>query len=140
MGLIEDAFVKNSRDNGYEDVEYLMMSVGTSYEPLVLNIRLLKPEKILFLYTEKTKTTLDRIVDYCRLNISAIEMEKVSETDPVCIYQEIKRAYLKWDKPEKLYIDFTGGTKAMSAAATMAGSLISVQLVYGKRSNFGRWA
>lgn len=130
MGLIEEAFIKNNRDKVYENVEYLIMSVGTSYEPLVLNIQLLKPEKILFLYTDKTKTTLNRIVEYCKLDISAIEMEKVSETDPVCIYQEIKRAYLEWDKPNKLYIDFTGGTKAMSAAAAMAGSLISVQLVY----------
>lgn len=130
MGLIEDAFIKNNQDKVYENVDYLIMSVGTSYEPLVLNIQLLKPKRILFLYTDKTKTTLNRIVEYCALDISAIEMEKVSETDPVCIYQVIKRAYLEWDKPEKLYIDFTGGTKAMSAAAAMAGSLISVQLVY----------
>lgn len=130
MGLIEEAFIKNNRDKVYENVEYFIMSVGTSYEPLVLNIQLLKPEKILFLYTDKTKMTLNRIVEYCALDISAIEMEKVSETDPVCIYQEIKWAYLEWNKPKKLYIDFTGGTKAMSAAAAMAGSLINVQLVY----------
>lgn len=82
------------------------------------------------MYTDKTKMTLNRIVEYCALDISAIEMEKVSETDPVCIYQEIKWAYLEWNKPKKLYIDFTGGTKAMSAAAVMVGSLINVQLVY----------
>lgn len=34
------------------------------------------------------------------------------------------------EQPEKIYIDFTGGTKAMSAAAAMAGALINVQLVY----------
>lgn len=130
MELTAEAFIKNNRDKVYQNVKYLIMSVGTSYEPLVLNIQLLKPEKILFLYTDKTKTTLNQIVEYCKLDISAIEMEKVSETDPVCIYQEIKRAYLEWNKPEKLYIDFTGGTKTMSAAAAMAGSLISVQLVY----------
>lgn len=38
MGLIEEAFIKNNRDKVYENVEYLIMSVGTSYEPLVLNI------------------------------------------------------------------------------------------------------
>ena len=30
----------------------------------------------------------------------------------------------------KLYIDFTVGTKAMSAAAVMAGVVINIQLVY----------
>lgn len=76
MGLIEEVFIKNNRDKVYENVEYLIMSVGTSYESLVLNIQLLKPEKILFLYTNKTKTTLNRIVEYCKLDISAIEMRK----------------------------------------------------------------
>ena len=33
----------------FEEVDYLMLSVGTSYEPLVLNISLLKPKRILFL-------------------------------------------------------------------------------------------
>ena len=29
-----------------------------------------------------------------------------------------------------MYIDFTGGTKAMSAAAALAGAMIDVQMIY----------
>lgn len=54
----------------------------------------------------------------------------MDETSPLDIYREIKQAYLVWKRPKKLYIDFTGGTKAMSAAAAMAGSVIDVQMVY----------
>jgi len=46
------------------------------------------------------------------------------------IYREIEAAFLKWNTPEKVYIDFTGGTKAMSASAALAGAMIDVQLVY----------
>ena len=46
------------------------------------------------------------------------------------LHKEIKNSYLEWGKPEKIYIDFTGGTKAMAAAAAMAGALIDVQLIY----------
>lgn len=46
------------------------------------------------------------------------------------IYREIKQAYLTWGRPEKLYIDFTGGTKAMSAVAAMAAAMVDVQMVY----------
>lgn len=46
------------------------------------------------------------------------------------IYREIKQAYLTWGRPEKLYIDFTGGTKAMSVAAAMAAAMVDVQMVY----------
>ena len=58
MKLIEEEFVTNNSSKVYEKVEYLIMSVGTSYEPLVLDIQLLQPGRILFLYTEKTECIL----------------------------------------------------------------------------------
>jgi len=130
MKLIEEEFICNNAEKVPELVEYMILSVGTSYEPLVLSIQLLRPGKILFLYTEQTENVLNRIVQYCKLDVSKIYKSQVNETEPLDIYREIKKAYLKWDRPEKMYIDFTGGTKAMSAAAAMAGSLIKVQLIY----------
>lgn len=40
MNLIEDNFIARNRERVEEEVEYLIMSVGTSYEPLVLSIKL----------------------------------------------------------------------------------------------------
>ncbi|MCC8150318.1 MAG: TIGR02710 family CRISPR-associated CARF protein [Lachnospiraceae bacterium] len=136
MKLIEQEFIENNRDKVYEQIEYLILSVGTSYEPLVLNIQLLQPRRILFLYTKKTEYVLEKIVKYCRLDAMRFSKREVNETDPLDIYREIKAAYLKWDRPEKLYIDFTGGTKSMSAAAAMAGAVINVQLVYVGTSDY----
>ena len=130
MKLIEEEFILNNRGNMPEKAEYLILSVGTSYEPLVLDIQLLQPERVLFLYTEKTEYILDKVVRYCELDAARFSKSEVSGTDPLDIYREIKAAYLKWDRPEKMYIDFTGGTKSMSAAAAMAGSVINVQLIY----------
>ena len=48
--IVEDYKERNS-DLVFEQVDYLILSVGTSYEPLILNISLLHPRKILFLYT-----------------------------------------------------------------------------------------
>lgn len=130
MSLIEADYIKRNRWQLFEEIKYLIISVGTSYEPIVLNIKLFQPEKILFLYTEKAEKTLNQIVSYTNLSPAAYEKRKVSEIEPLDIYREIKRSYLEWNQPEKMYIDFTGGTKAMSAAAAMAGALINVQLVY----------
>lgn len=130
MKLIEEEFVANNSEKVYEKVEYLIMSVGTSYEPLVLDIQLLQPRRILFLYTETTESVLNKIAKYCQLDPVRYSKRQVNETDPLDVYREIKAAYLKWNRPDKLYIDFTGGTKAMSAAAAMAGSVIKVQLIY----------
>lgn len=130
MKLIEEEFIRNNKKMVVEKVHYLVISVGTSYEPIVLNIRLFAPGRILFLYTEQTEKILNKIVKYCMLEPDMYEKRKVSETDPLDIYREIKWYYLEWKKPEKMYVDFTGGTKAMSAAAAMAGALIDIQLVY----------
>ena len=51
MSLIEKDYQKRNKGKLFEKVDYLIMSVGMSYEPLVLNINLLNPRKILFLYT-----------------------------------------------------------------------------------------
>ncbi|MBQ9334122.1 MAG: TIGR02710 family CRISPR-associated protein [Lachnospiraceae bacterium] len=130
MKLIEQDFIERNGDAVPEKVHYLVVSVGTSYEPIVLNISLLSPDKILFLYTEKSGVTLDKVVDYTGIKPSAYEKRLVNEIDPIDIYREIKDAYLLWNRPEKMYIDFTGGTKAMSAAAALAGSMVNVRMVY----------
>lgn len=130
MKLVEKEFIRNNKEYVFEQVDYLILSVGTSYEPIVLSINLFKPKKILFLYTEKTEKVLNKITKYSRLNCDRFYKREVHETEPIDIYKEIKEAYLKWGKPEKMYIDFTGGTKSMSVAAAMAGAMINVQLVY----------
>ena len=130
MSLIEKDYQRRNKKKLFEKVDYLIMSVGTSYEPLVLNINLLQPGRILFLYTEKSEPTLNRIVNYCGLEVTRYQKERVTETDPLTLYKEIKNVYLEWNEPERIYIDFTGGTKAMATAAAMAGALIDVQLIY----------
>lgn len=135
MEPIIQTFVENHADQK-TSVECLILSVGTSYEPLVLNIKLLAPQKILFLYTKASEEYLDKVVKYCDLNQARYKKSIVHETEPLDIYREIKKAYLDWNKPEKIFIDFTGGTKAMSVAAAMAGVMIGVQLLYVGSTNY----
>lgn len=135
LPIIENYKERNA-DQVFEQVDYLILSVGTSYEPLILNISLLHPKRILFLYTEETEKILDKIVKFLNLEVTDYQKNQVEATDSLSIYHEIKKAYLSWDRPSKVYIDFTGGTKTMSAAAALAGSLIDVQLVYVGTENY----
>lgn len=130
MVQITKEYIANNKDIIKEKVKYMVVSVGTSYEPIVLNLSLVKPEKIHFLYTEQSEPIIDKVADFCGLKFSQVEKSKVNETESLDVYREIKNCYLKWRKPQKLYIDFTGGTKAMSTAAAMAGSIIRVQMIY----------
>lgn len=130
MQPIIENYKERNADLVFEQVDYLIMSVGTSYEPIVLNISLLQPKRILFLYTEQTEKTLNKIVSFLNLDADCYQKNLVEATESLSIYHEIKKAYVLWNRPAKVYIDFTGGTKTMSAAAALAGSLIDVQLVY----------
>lgn len=97
MEPIIQAFIENNKAL-IEPVECLILSVGTlsvgtSYEPLVLDIKLLNPRWVLFLYTEKLEQYLDKVVKYCALNATRYEKSIVHETEPLDIYREIERAY-----------------------------------------------
>lgn len=130
MKLITKAFVENNKDKVSAPVKEMILSVGTSYEPLVLSLKLFRPERILFLYTDKSLPFLEKVIRMCRLPMSRFIRRRVDENNPLDIYQEVKNVYLEWGKPEQIYVDFTGGTKAMSVAAAMAGAMINIQLVY----------
>lgn len=136
LRLIVENYKNRNEDMIFEKVDYLILSVGTSYEPLILNISLLSPERILFLYTAETEYILEKIVAFLRLKSTVYQKKMVDATDPLFVYYEIKQAYLSWERPSKVYIDFTGGTKTMSASAALAGSLIDVQLVYVGTENY----
>lgn len=130
MKLVEEDFIERNAGKLYEAAEYMIVSVGTSYEPIVLSLRLFNPQKVLFLYTEESGKIVSKIINYCQMDPMDYVKRKIGETDPLSIYKEIKNCYIAWNKPKKLYIDFTGGTKAMSAAVAMAGAVIDVQLIY----------
>ena len=136
MSLIEEEYVNNNKQRIFEKVNYLIVSVGTSYEPIVLNIKLFTPNRILFLYTNKSEETLNKVVQYCKLLPEKYEKAIVSEVEPVDIYREIKKAFLKWDKPPRVYVDITGGTKAMSSACALAGTLIDIQMIYVSSTDY----
>lgn len=69
MDDITMEYIRNNKGTVTGKVKFLIMSVGTSFEPIVLNISLLQPERILFLYTEKSEPVLDKVVDFCQLRL-----------------------------------------------------------------------
>lgn len=40
---------------------------------------------------------MDKVVKYCKLEVSNFQKKKVIEMDPVDIYREIKNIYLEWE-------------------------------------------
>ncbi|HCD10501.1 MAG TPA: TIGR02710 family CRISPR-associated protein, partial [Thermoanaerobacter sp.] len=97
----------------------------------VLTIHTIKPKRVLFLYTKDSIGNLDKVVKLTGLLPSQYIAEEIVKDSPIEIYKILKEVYIdKWGKPDKTAIDFTGGTKAMSAGMAMAGAYLKIDLVY----------
>jgi len=106
----------------------LICSVGGSPEPIIYTIEAQGPTQVAFFCSEDSysigKEVLDHFVDR-KFNVDIIRL-----TDPesltVC-YKEIREGMnaliKKWNLPlEQINLDYTGGTKTMSAAIVLAAA------------------
>lgn len=130
--LLKKMFTSKHQSLTKEPVFGLILSVGTSPEPLILSISALKPQRVLFLCTEQTEECLDRIVDETGLKPRQWDKRLIDSTNPLNIYQQIQKIYEHWGQRRDIVIDITGGTKSMSGGAAMACALIGGQLAYVK--------
>jgi len=120
--------------------DYMILTVGTSFEPLVLSISTIQPQKeILFLYTDESRKFMAKVIDFLELSAEHYKTEEVERASTVIIDRTVKEQYEKWKKYHennknggngKVVIDFTGGTKAMSGGGAMSALLIDAKLVY----------
>ncbi|SHJ07519.1 TIGR02710 family CRISPR-associated CARF protein [Lutispora thermophila] len=118
------------KESDAQDCEHLILTLGTSYEPVVFSILGLKPKNVLILYTPESKDKLDDVIYFTNLKPSQYEAEEVDSTNILILYEKIKNYYEKHKKPQNIYVDFTGGTKAMSVGCGMAAALIGAKVVY----------
>lgn len=130
MPLIIDYFIQENTRKIKESCDAMVLTLGTSYEPLVLSISILKPKKVLILYTDKSHHLLDDVIEFTKLRPSQYVAANVDAENPLQLYQIIKDVYEKWERPKNIYVDFTGGTKSMAAGCAMAGSAIGAKLIY----------
>lgn len=110
--------------------QYLILSLGTSIEPLLLSLSALKPDVALILCTPKTRYLLKELFAYTTMDEHQISVNEVDSENPLMIYKKILSAYEQWERPNDIFVDFTGGTKSMSAGCALAGAAIGAQLIY----------
>lgn len=135
--LTSKAFQKREC-NKLQDKDYfgLILTVGTSPEPLILSINACQPQRVLFLHTPQTEKYLDQIIELTGLKISQIDKYMVKGADPLLIYQIVMKTWENWGRRKNIAVDITGGTKAMTGGLAMAGALLGFQLLYVASDDF----
>lgn len=108
----------------------MVLTLGTSWQPLALSISFLKPKKILFLCTPETLPQLDILVKFLNLPKECFACAHVGRSDSSLIYDTM----FKWSKEFgaecRLCADITGGTKAMASAAAMMAAMLGMDIFY----------
>jgi CRISPR-associated protein (TIGR02710 family) len=108
---------------------FLISLVGFSPQPIILFIKAIRPEKVLFLYSEESEGMLDIVGQHTELTLSQIEKSMVDSSDVTDVYRGIKR-FLADKNQGDVFVDITGGKKSMVAGAALAGYILGLSVGY----------
>ncbi|MBC7248566.1 MAG: TIGR02710 family CRISPR-associated protein [Actinobacteria bacterium] len=132
--LVRKAFRQRCKDfTGRYDA--LIMTVGTTPQPLILTLDAVRPRRVFFIYTSDTEAHLAKVireVDFLRDHEVQYDREKVDPDDPEEIYEKIGRRWQEWSREGELNcaLDNTGGKKSMVSAAAAAANFLGIDLLY----------
>lgn len=115
----------------------LLISVGGTPAPIINSIIQQQPEYIFFFASEQTRNQIDKdILPKLTYQHKAYDLIITPSAEDLLgcyrlIYEELPKLIVKWQvKPEELVVDYTGGTKTMSAALVLATIEISNRFTY----------
>ncbi len=132
--LVRDSFRKKCGDYCGR-YEALIMTVGTTPQPLILTLEAVRPGKVFFLYTSETEKVVRKIiseVDFLRDHEVQYDRQRVDPDDPEDIYAKIGARWQEWSREGELRcaLDNTGGKKSMVSAAAAAANFLGIDLLY----------
>jgi len=99
------------------EVKKLILLIGSNPMPNFLSVLIFKPNKAYFCYTPETEMIKKRLKDVLQKNC-AFDSEEIyisDAGDP----KEVRKAFKKIKIDESTYLNYTGGTKVMSAHIRM---------------------
>ena len=136
--LIKEVFLAKPENRPPEGRQYdgLILTVGSSPEPLILSICTIQPQRVGLLYTQRTKGVLDRIQEETGLRISELYSREIDGSDITEIYKTIMALYEDWNRPANIAVDITGGKKSMVSGATLAGTVLNADIYYIDNTQF----
>jgi len=125
-------------DRPAQPVHLLISLSGFSPLTTILAYELLQPERLLVVYSEDNKASVDIIGDYVvgrsGRRYSDFDVRPCVPTDPHGVYRVVKAQLDEMDAtggaPPYVMLDITGGRKVMSAAAALAAWQLNLALCY----------
>ena len=102
----------------------LVMSVGGSPEPLIYSIDKIKPDLVYFIHSQKTLAIVEEINNTTKHNYEYLTKQVENHESIEEAYEKSKNVLFELNKKgyDEITIDFTGGTKPMTAGLVLAST------------------
>ena len=130
MPLSLEAFLKEQKEKIKNKYYGMILTLGTSWQPLALSIALLKPQKILVLCTQDTYCLIEKIIQFLKIDKASVHSVIVDRSETDDIYKAMYDAYKDWHALGRICADITGGTKAMASSAAMMAAVLKMDIYY----------
>ena len=130
MPLSRDIFMETQQEKAKNSYYGMMLTLGTSWQPLALSISLLKPQKLLIMCTQDTVGQLAKLKEFLQLEDAAYTVNIVDRGSSEDIFKAMKAFYSKYGLDGRFCMDITGGTKAMSSSAAIMAAVLGLDIYY----------
>ena len=124
-----------SKSKALRRYRFLISLLGFSPQPIILFIKAINPEKVLFIHSEESELCLDVVQRLTDLRLSQVIPQLVDSSDPTGVYKAIKDFAMSRN-PKEILLDITGGKKAMVGGAAMAGDILGIDTGYVDYANY----
>lgn len=104
----------------------LVVTVGGSPDPIVTAIETLRPDHCVFVCTEQTRQHVDGVVTKVSQTLTGLTHESVvldDPDDPDAVLRRCSQEIERLAPSGQVLVDYTGGTKSMSAGLLLAAVL-----------------
>ena len=130
MPLAQALFIEKYAKTKLPQYYGMVLTLGTSWQPLALSISALKPQHILILLTEETMGQLEKLIGFLGLADTRYQYILVNRSEAKPIFEAVTNIYATWEEKGKCCMDITGGTKAMASSAAMIGAVLDFDIYY----------
>ncbi len=138
--LVKKKFIQENRER-IRPYDSLIITLGTSPQPIILTLETVKPKRVYFLYTSETEPHLSHIikeVEFLRDHEIGYDRDRIDADNPLELYEKVGEKWLEWTKDSSCScaVCNTGGKKSMVSAAAVAAYFLRIDLLYVDHSEY----
>lgn len=130
MPLAKEQFCAKTHAMALPTYYGMILTLGTSWQPLALSIAALRPTHAHILCTPETEGLCETVRAFLALPAGKLTHGTVGRSDARAVFRAVRARYEQWKGHGVCAMDITGGTKAMASAAAMIAAVFDMDIYY----------